>query len=432
MPPPEGPCAHAANLLPCRAVERAFAPGPVFMNPLAPTPTLKDWLPAFSLAFAAFIFVTTELLPVGLLPDIARSLARSESSTGLLLTVYAWMVAVASLPLTALTARFDRRFLVLTLLVLFAAGNVLAALSHTFAMLLAARICVALCHAVFWSIATPLVTRIAPPGNRAKALGAMVTGTSLATVLGVPLGTLLGHHLGWRITFAAVGVTALGIALLMRMLVSPQPSRNAGSFKSLPVLAHRPALLKIYLLTLLTVTGHFAAFTYLSPFMIQVGGLSSKGVAFLLLLLGGAGIAGSYLGGKIAERWERWFLAGPLIALSACLGLLVLAGTGIAAAAVLCFAWGMAWTAVTLGYQTRVLICAPDEADIAVSLYSGIFNIGIGGGALIGSRVFSHGGVEYIGYAGMAFVLLAALIALLPPGSRPCADAPLQEGGGPG
>ena len=406
------------------------------MKSLAPTPGLKDWLPVFILAFAAFIFVTTELLPVGLLPDIAQSLGKSESFTGLLLTVYAWMVAIASLPLTAATARFDRRFLVLAQLALFAAGNILAALSRSFAMLLAARICVALCHAVFWSIATPLVTRIAPRGNRAKALGAIVTGTSLATVLGVPLGTLLGHHVGWRLAFAAVGVTALGIAVLMRALVGPQPSRNAGSFKSLPVLAHRPALLKIYLLTLLTVTGHFAAFTYLSPFMIQVGGLSAQNVPFLLLLLGGAGIFGSYVGGKFAERWSRIFLAAPLLALSACLGLLVLAGWGVAAAALLCFIWGTVWTAVTLAYQTRVLVCAPDAADIAVSLYSGIFNIGIGGGALIGSQVFAHGGVEYIGYAGMVFVLLAAVLALLPFASRRC-DAPgerteSQEASAPG
>ena len=384
----------------------------------------KDWLPVVILGFAAFIFVTTELLPVGLLPDISLSMGKSESFTGILLTAYAWVVATMSLPLTLISARCDRRTLILVLLLLFAAGNLFAAFAQSFFTLMLARSCIALCHAVFWSIATPLVTRVAPKGQKARALAVIVTGTSLATVLGVPLGTLLGHHLGWRVTFAVVAGIAIGILLFMRRLLAPQPSVNTGSLQSLPLLARRPALLKLYLLTLLTVVGHFTAFTYLSPFMTQVGGFTPQTVAFLLLLLGAAGIAGSIIGGKFAEKYERASIAVPLAALCLCLILLPQVSRGLLTACLLCFIWGTAMTVVALTFQIRVLTCSPDAADIAVAIYSGTFNIGIGGGALIGSQVFSHGGVALIGYAGAGFMLLAVLVSLLPLGAGQCSPQP--------
>ena len=384
------------------------------MDSVASAQGWKAWLPAASLGFAAFIFVTTELIPVGLLPDIATGLGQSQAVTGLLVTAYAWMVALMSLPLTVMSARFDRRSLLLWLLAAFAASHVLAAAAQSFTMLLLARVCIALSHAIFWAITTPLVMRVAPQGKKAQALGVIVTGVSLATVLGVPLGTMLGQALGWRAAFIAIGAIALGILLLIRRLLPPLPSSNAGSLRSVPGLLRRASLMKIYALTLLTVTGHFAAFTYLTPFLAQQGGFSPRFVVFFLLLLGGSGILGSILSSRYTEKYPRATLLLPLLLLCACLALLRFTDGDFYRVALLCIAWGASMPAVCLVFQTRVLNLAPDAADVAVSIYSGTFNIGIGGGALLGSRVYADLGLNAVGYAGALFMAGAVLVCALP------------------
>ena len=307
-----------------------------------PKSKLTDWLPVVGLSCTAFIFVTTELLPVGLLPDIASTFARSEASTGILLTVYAWMVALMSLSLTVMSAGLNRRTLILSLLVLFAAGNFFASLSNSFPMLMAARCCIALCHAVFWSIATPLAARVAPREQKARALSLVVGGTSIAMVLGVPVGILLGHHLGWRSAFAVVGAAALLIFLLMSRLLPSLPSANTGSLRSLPRLLHNADLSKVYLLTLLTVIGHFILSTYFAPYMARMGGFSPGAVAGLLLVTGGSGVVGSAVGGRYADRFPRIMLPAPLCVMLVCLVLMPFVRAGITSAAVLCFFWGAA------------------------------------------------------------------------------------------
>lgn len=376
---------------------------------------VRPWLTTISLSSAAFIFVTTEMLPVGLLPDIAASMVKSEADTGILLTAYAWMVAIMSLPLTVLSGSLNRRSLVLALLLIFIMGNIFSALAGTFILLMGARICIALAHSVFWSIVTPLAARAAPEGGRARALGIIVSGSSLATVLGVPLGTLLGHYFGWRAAFAAVALTAFGIFLILWRLLPSAPSENSGSFKSLPGILGNRRLLMIYLLNLLAVAGHFTAVTYFSPLMQQLGGFSSQSVALLLLVLGGAGVAGGMLGGKFAERPGRMILFAPLCLLCVMFVLLPQGiSMGMPAAAGLCLLWGTAFTFVTLNCQLRVLGLSPKALDVAVAIYSGTFNIGIGGGALMGSRIFASFGIEINAFAAAGFMAVAALMSLLP------------------
>lgn len=174
-----------------------------------------SWFAVVTLAIAAFIFNTTEFVPVGLLPDIATGFNMDISRTGLLMTLYAWAVTLFSLPLTMLTARFDRRRLLAALFVLFIASHALAAVAWSFSSLLLARIGVAMAHAVFWAITIPLAVRLAPKGKTSKALSFIVTGSSLATVLGVPLGTVIGNHVGWRVTFGVIGVIATIILILL-------------------------------------------------------------------------------------------------------------------------------------------------------------------------------------------------------------------------
>lgn len=387
----------------------------------------QAWLPTVSLGCAAFIFVTTEMLPVGLLPDIALSLGKTEPSTGILLTVYAWMVALMSLPLTVLSGALNRRTLVLLLLGIFIAGNIFSAFAMTFFVLMAARICIALAHSVFWSIATPLAARAAPEGGKARALSIVVTGSSLATVLGVPLGTLLGHHFGWRAAFGVVAAVACCVFAAMWRLLPSTPAANSGSFSSLPGIWRNKSLMMFYLLTLATVTGHFTTFTYFLPFMQQLGEFSKNTVVMLLLVLGGSGVAGSILGGKFAEHRSRLMLFLPLLILCVLQALLPLAARhGLAAVIALCFFWGAAFTFSTLVYQLHVLALSPKAVDVAVAIFSGTFNIGIGGGALLGSQIFARLGVELNPYFSAVLMGVAALISLLPVIGR-SAEAALSE-----
>ena len=180
------------------------------------------------LAFAAFVFNTSEFLPVGLLPDMAASLNESVSFMGLVITGYAWVVSIMSLPLALLTARFERKKLLLFLLGLFAICHFAVLWVDSFWSLYATRIGVALAHSIFWSIMNPLAARMAPAGKRATGLAAVMGGTIVATVLGVPLGTKMGHLFGWAESFFVIGAAAFLVLMLLWYVLPQCPSRSAG------------------------------------------------------------------------------------------------------------------------------------------------------------------------------------------------------------
>ena len=381
----------------------------------APQPVkygFRAWLPIIGLAFAAFVFNTSEFLPVGLLPNIAEHLNETVSFTGLVITGYAWVVAVMSLPLTIITAKLERRKLLLALIAVFALAHFAVIVADTFERLFAARVAVALTHSIFWSIMTPLAARMAPRGKRAVGLAAVMGGTIVATVLGVPIGTQLGHMLGWQEAFFIIGIAAaLGFALIW--LVLPEcVSTHAGSLKSLPVILKRPALIQLYCLTAVTVLGQYTAYSYISPILQSVGGFADGDVVTTLFVFGIAGIIGTVLSSKLVDRYPSGALVAPLIAISACLFLIIPPCHHFGVLMGVVVIWGAAMTAVCMAFQTMLLIAAPDAADIAASLYSGIFNIGIGGGAFLGSRILSARGYEPIVWTGASIVALSALSTL--------------------
>jgi DHA1 family L-arabinose/isopropyl-beta-D-thiogalactopyranoside export protein-like MFS transporter len=365
------------------------------------------WLPTLSLSFAAFNFNTTEFVPVGLLTSIAADFSLDVSHTGLLISVYAWAVALLSLPLTLLTARYDRRKLLAALFGLFIVSHLLAGIAWRFEVLMAARLGIASAHAVFWAIAVPLAVRVAPSHKRHKALGLVVAGSSLATVLGVPLGTLVGQHLGWRVTFGGIAVIAFGILMVLFRLLPALPSQNAGSLKSLPQLLRRPTLVWIYVLIAIIVSGDFTAYTYIGPFMENVAGFGRETVVWLLLLIGGAGLIGSHLYARYASRYPARVLMWPLGGLGLCLALLNVASANLYALSLLSLFWGATVVMLILAFQSRMLEAAPDAADVATALFSGIFNIGIGGGALLGGWICLSLNTAWIGYAGALILLFA-------------------------
>ncbi len=378
------------------------------------TPTLAKeglaaWYPIIGLAFAAFVFNTSEFLPVGLLPDIAASLQESVPFTGLILTGYAFVVALMSLPLTILTAKFERRKLLLFLLTVFALSHFVVIWVNTFELLFAARILVALTHAVFWSIMTPLAARVAPRGKRTVGLAAVMGGTIVATVLGVPIGTNLGHLFGWQESFFIIGLAAAAVLAIIFFSLPQCESTRAGSLKSLGVIFRRPSLVQLYLLTVVTVLGQFTAYSYISPIVSTAGGWSDSDIVIVLFLFGIAGILGTIVGSRTVEKHRNASVVVPLILVAASLFALVWACRDFAVLSVLVVVWGAAMTCVCLAFQTLLLSAAPDCADVATSLYSGIFNVGIGGGAFIGSRVSEHFGFLPVSYVGAALVTVSVL-----------------------
>ncbi|EJW6090624.1 sugar transporter [Salmonella enterica] len=367
------------------------------------------WLRVVTLAIAAFIFNTTEFVPVGLLSDIAESFHMQTAQVGIMLTIYAWVVAVMSLPFMLLTSQMERRKLLICLFVLFIASHVLSFLAWNFTVLVISRIGIAFAHAIFWSITASLAIRLAPAGKRTQALSLIATGTALAMVLGLPIGRVVGQYFGWRTTFFAIGMGALITLLCLIKLLPKLPSEHSGSLKSLPLLFRRPALMSLYVLTVVVVTAHYTAYSYIEPFVQNVAGLSANFATVLLLILGGAGIIGSLVFGKLGNRHASSLVSIAIALLVVCLLLLLPAAESEAHLAILSIFWGIAIMVIGLGMQVKVLALAPDATDVAMALFSGIFNIGIGAGALVGNQVSLHWSMSAIGYIG-AIPACAALV----------------------
>ncbi|MDO5059441.1 MAG: sugar transporter [Neisseria sp.] len=371
------------------------------------------WLSVLALAVGAFVFNTTEFIPIALLSDIGAGFGMPPAETGIMLTVYAWVVALMSLPLMLLTRQVERKRLLLVLFAIFIGGHLLSFAAWRFDVLLASRVAVALTHAVFWSITAALAVRIAPEGKGNQALSLLSTGTVLSMVLGIPLGRLAGGWFGWRVSLLLIGIAALITALMLAKNLPQLPSRNSGSLASLPQLMKNRKLLLLYGFTVITITAHFAAYSYIEPFALQYARFSDGQVTLLLLCYGAAGFLGSYVFGKWFDRHSKtlFFLCTAAIALAMLL-LAPLSGSPYALYA-LAFLWSTAFMSLMLAMVSRVLHFAAEATDVGTAIHSALFNLGIGSGALLGRAAVQHFGLPNIGYTGASLAALSVIWAWL-------------------
>ena len=368
------------------------------------------------LAASAFVFVTAETIPVGLLPQISAGLSVSEADVGLLLTSYAVVAGLTTIPLTALTMRIPRHRLLAVTVVIFAVSQLAAALAPTFLILTLARLICALAHGVFWSAIGPVTARLAPAGQAGRATALVFLGNSLAIVLGVPLGTALGQWLGWRVALAvlaaggALCVAAL-LAVLPRMRALPKDlaTRTGAQLRaSVAIVRHRPVFL-LCLVTAVLVVGHFAAYTYIAPLVRRDGGLEGVGLSLLLLGYGAAGLLGNVLVGRLVDRRPGPVLMVLLGVMAVSVSVLAFA-LGPAPTVVAALIWGGAFTAIPVCLASGILRVAPMSRDAASAVYVVAFQIGIGGGALVGERFVSTNLLGWLPPLAAALALVAGLL----------------------
>lgn len=371
---------------------------------------LKAWLPVLGLTCAAFIFNTSEFVPIGLLSDIAGSFGISESQTGLMITIYAWVVALASLPLMLVFAKTENKKLMLSITSVFVVSHIFSAVAGDFYMLMISRVGVACAHAIFWSMVTPFAVRIAPEGKQAAALSLVVCGSSVAMILGLPLGRTIGLLLGWRATFMVIAVLAALILLTMAVLLPKTPSDSSISLRKLPALIKSPALRNIYLVTVIAITGHFTSYSYIEPFLGQAAGLGENMITIVLTLFGIVGLICSFFFSRGYSGRSAGYIRFAVCGL--CLFMLMLgpAAMNPVTAVTMCILWAFAINFYNLVFQSEIIRCAPQGTAVAMSIYSGIYNVGIGAGALIGGYVCSGLSVSYVGYIGGVIALVAVAV----------------------
>lgn len=376
-------------------------------------------LALLALTLGAFAIGTTEFVIVGLLPTIAADLQVSLPSAGLLVSLYALGVAIGAPVLTALTGRVPRKTLLVALMLVFTLGNLVAFLAPGYNALIVARILTGLAHGVFFSIGSIIATSVVPKEKAASAIAIMFTGLTVALVTGVPLGTFIGQHLGWRATFLAVsglGVVALlgSLAFVPRNLAQSAP---ATFRQQLGVLA-QPRLLMVYAMTALGYGGTFLSFTYLAPILQEVTGFSANAVSGVLLVYGISVAFGNVWGGRLADR------LGPIPALKrifALLALVLLVLTFTAHNTWLVLLTVLALGAVAFGNVPGLQVYvvkqaqrhAPQATDVASGLNIAAFNIGIALGASLGGLVVEHIGLMHTPWLGALVVVGAFALAAL-------------------
>ena len=384
----------------------------------ANSPAKKAGTPALlALAVSAFGIGTTEFVPVGLLSSLADDLNISITLAGLLISGYAIGVAFGAPILTALTNRMNRKTLLMLLMVVFIAGNSVAAISSSFGLLLIARFITAFSHGVFFSIGSTIAADLVPEHKRASAIAFMFTGLTIATVTGVPLGTFIGQAFGWRATFGVVAILGV-IAIIASSLLIPKDLKQAPPAKlsdNLKILTNGPLMLA-FAITALGYGGTFVSFTYLAPILEEVSGFSPSSISIILLVYGVAVAIGNTVGGKLANQNPLKALSRMFLIQAVILVILTFAVPFKVIGLIMIFFLGMFAFMNVPGLQIYVVQLAekyvPSAVDVASALNIAAFNVGIAIGAFVGGLIVDSIGLIHTPWIGGIMVLGAVILTI--------------------
>ncbi|MBP0999277.1 MFS transporter [Serratia fonticola] len=373
-------------------------------------------LALLALTISAYAIGTTEFVIVGLIPTIAEQLNVTVPSAGLLVTLYAIGVAIGAPVLTALTGRVPRKMLLVGLMVLFTLGNLLAWQSPSYESLVVARLLTGLAHGVFFSVGSTIATSLVAKEKAAMAIAIMFGGLTVALVTGVPLGTFIGQHFGWRETFLAVSLIGM-VAIIASLILIPNNIKNQASASirdQLQVLTH-PRLLLIYAVTALGYGGVFTTFTFLAPMMQELAGFSAPAVSWILLAYGIAVAIGNIWGGKLADRHGAVrALSFIFAALAALLLVFQFTASHSTAALLTVVVMGVFAFGNVPGLQVYVVQKAeqytPNAVDVASGLNIAAFNVGIALGSVIGGQTVASLGLAQTPWIGALIVVGAFLL----------------------
>ena len=385
------------------------------------TPTEQQpfpWVGLLTLAGAIFVSVTSEFLPTGLLPEMAAELDVSLSTVGYLVTIFAATVVIATTPLAALTRRYSRKLLVVVVLLVIALANTLAAIAPTYEILVGARVLGGLAHGLFWAVVAAYSAHLVPKHQLGRAVAITSGGGSAAFVLGVPVGTALGHALTWRAAFLIIAVVVVVLAIVVIRYLPPVNHQVPLRTGEIPLPLYKDkslgGVIVLCLVILLLLTGQNVYSTYIAPWLIDVAGFSPDVVPFMLFLFGGAGAIGLVLAGLVTDRYPRRGLIGASLAVMVSVTVLAIASTNAIVVVIAFIAWGVTFGGLPAMLQTRMLHTASFRMrDLAAALQTTAFNIGIGGGALVGGLLLDSTGLASLPIAEVVFIGAGVIVFLV-------------------
>ncbi|NBE85263.1 MFS transporter [Micromonospora rubida] len=369
----------------------------------------SHWLAVTAVALGTFLLVTAEQLPIGLLTAVGSALSVSEGTAGLMVTVPSLVAAVAAPLVPMLVGGMNRRLLLLGLMGLMTLANVASALAPTFAILVSSRVLVGVAIGGFWAVASGLAVRLVAPANVSRATAIIFGGVGAANVFGVPLGTLLGEFSGWRIAFATLSALAFVALLALLTVLPPLAASQPVRLRLLAEQFRNPGVRIGILATFLIVTGHFSAYTFVSPALQKLSGIDERLVGPLLFGFGLAGMVGNFVAGAALARNPHRTLLAITVTLAAAMPLYLVLGRGPVGGAALLIAWGLAFGGVSVSLQTWMIKTAPQAVEAASALWVAVFNLSIGLGALTGGVIVDSLTLQAVLWLGGACALAAAL-----------------------
>jgi DHA1 family inner membrane transport protein len=381
------------------------------------------WVGLIALSAAVFLSVTSEMLPTGLLPEMSSSLGVSQSDVGLLVSWFAFTVVLTSTPLALFTRKLPRHGLIVMVLVIFALSNVLTAIAPDYTFVVISRVIGGLAHGLFWGVVGAYSAHLVPKEQIARAVSITIAGGTLAFVFGVPLGTFLGHVLGWRLSFIVLaGLMLVGAVVIWRFL--PKVEHYSGARRE-PVTTATGTVVKpprdrsigpvalVCMITALTMIGHYTFYTYIAPFLGDTLGVGSEAIAPLLFAYGMAGAVGLFISGVLfGSRPQLGLVLGlSVTAVSVTVLALSTATLGVAIAAFL--VWGLAFGTLPPLLQTRLLHTASVRIrDTASAVYTTAFNMGIGLGAFVGAFLLDSLGLGTVPFVYVGIILVSLMLVL--------------------